>query len=81
MSFFFNKQHSYHRLESRFVWECGYSCFSKYFSYRNVFFYFLKIIFKNSTSKQFKKYKKNSFLAKKIKFFKNMSTTAFSKTL
>jgi len=43
-----------------------------------IFFYFLKIIFDISTSKQFKTYKSYSILVKKkFKIFKNAAATAF----
>jgi hypothetical protein len=65
------------------VWKCSYSCLSKYFSCWNTlkwcFFYFLKIIFKISTSKRIKIYKKNLIFNKKKKFkiFKNTDWYAF----
>jgi hypothetical protein len=43
--------------------------------YVNDFFYFLKIIFNISTSKQSKRYKSHSILVKKIKIQSNISLT------
>ena len=57
------------------VKEGGCSCFSKCFFmskyFKMIFFYFIKIIFEISVSKQSKIYKKINFSQKKIEFIRN----------